>query len=77
LPDGTIDYLLEAVYHGNPIGKGKGSLVTTDWGLDVSDFTLQHGGMSTTTYGRTRRRPCRASTAITSRTSPASSATTI
>lgn len=47
---GTIEYLLEAVYHGNPIGKGKGSLVTTDWGLDFSDFILKHGGMSTTTY---------------------------
>lgn len=32
-PDGTIEYLLEPVYHGNPVGDGR-SLVTWDYGQD-------------------------------------------
>lgn len=32
--DGTITHLLEAEYHGNPIGDGR-ALVTYDYGLDV------------------------------------------
>lgn len=31
--DGTIEYLLEPVYHGNPVGDGR-SLVTWDYGQD-------------------------------------------
>lgn len=50
LEDGTIEYLKEAEYHGNPIGGGKGSLVTFDWGLDFTDFIFNNGGMTTTVY---------------------------
>ncbi len=50
LPDGTIEYYKEARYHGNPIGNGKGSLVTYDWGLDFPDIIYASSGMSTTVY---------------------------
>lgn len=48
--DGSIEFLKEPEYHGNPIGGGKGSLVTYDWGLDFPDFIYKHGGMSTQVY---------------------------
>jgi SAM-dependent methyltransferase len=48
-PDGTINYLKEAHYHGNPID-AKGSLVTFDWGLDFPDFIYTSSGMTTTIY---------------------------
>ena len=48
--DGTIEYFKEAQYHGNPIGGGKGSLVTYDWGLDFADFVYNNSGMTTTIY---------------------------
>lgn len=48
--DGSIEYLKEPEYHGNPIGGGKGSLVTYDWGLDFPDFIYKHGGMITQVY---------------------------
>ncbi len=47
--DGTINYLEEAVYHGNPIA-GEGSLVTFDWSLDFTDFIFLHSGMTTTIF---------------------------
>ncbi|HET6990508.1 MAG TPA: class I SAM-dependent methyltransferase, partial [Bacteroidia bacterium] len=50
LPDGTIEYFKKAEYHGNPIGGGKGSLVTFDWGLDFTDFIYNNSGMTTTIY---------------------------
>jgi len=34
LHDGQVDYLLEPVYHGNPVGDGR-ALVTFDWGNDL------------------------------------------
>lgn len=48
--DGTIEYHKEAEYHGNPIGGGKGSLVTYDWGLDFTDIIRESSGMGTTVY---------------------------
>lgn len=53
-PDGTEEFLLEPVYHGNPIG-GKGAIVTFDWGLDFTDFIFKHSGMTTTIYFETNR----------------------
>jgi SAM-dependent methyltransferase len=47
--NGAIEYLEEAVYHGNPID-AKGSLVTYDWGADFVDFVYANSGMSTTVY---------------------------
>lgn len=49
IKDGEIDYLEEAIYHGNPISK-QGSLVTYDWGADFVDYVYKHSGMSTTIY---------------------------
>lgn len=49
LNSGEVEFLEEAVYHGNPIDS-KGSLVTFDWGLDFTDFIYVNGGMSTTIY---------------------------
>ena len=47
-PDGSIEHLLEPIYHGNPIAEG--SLVTYDWGADFPDFVQRHSGMTTTVY---------------------------
>ena len=49
LKDGKIEYLQEAVYHGNPIDDN-GSLVTYDWGQDFPDFIYRNSGMYTTIY---------------------------
>jgi SAM-dependent methyltransferase len=49
LDSGEIEYLEEAVYHGNPIDS-KGSLVTFDWGADFVDFIYANSGMFTTIY---------------------------
>jgi SAM-dependent methyltransferase len=49
LDDGEIEFLEEAIYHGNPIDN-KGSLVTFDWGVDFVDFIYANSGMSTTIY---------------------------
>jgi hypothetical protein len=32
--DGQVDYLMEPMYHGNPVGDGR-ALVTFDWGNDL------------------------------------------
>lgn len=45
--DGTIEYLLEPVYHGNPIGDNR-SLVTRKWGYDIVDYIYLSSGMTTT-----------------------------
>jgi len=50
LRDGEIVFLMEPVYHGNPVDRKKGSLVTMDWGLDFTDFVLQASGLQTTIY---------------------------
>jgi SAM-dependent methyltransferase len=44
---GGISYLHEPEYHGNPISK-EGSLVTMNWGYDISDFIFKHSGLCTT-----------------------------
>ena len=41
-----MKYLLEPMYHGNPVDK-KGSLVVTDWGDDMLDFIQTSSGMTT------------------------------
>jgi SAM-dependent methyltransferase len=49
LDNGEIEFLEEAIYHGNPIDS-KGSLVTFDWGADFVDFIYVNSGMCTTIY---------------------------
>lgn len=44
LPDGSIDHLLPAEYHGNPVDN-KGSLVTMDWGYDIVSAIRAASGM--------------------------------
>jgi SAM-dependent methyltransferase len=43
-----IDYLLPAMYHGNPIGDGR-ALVTFDWGSDVEALYESWTGVPVTT----------------------------
>lgn len=45
--DGEIIHLKEPVYHGNPVST-EGSLVTYDWGSDISDYIYDTTGMMTT-----------------------------
>jgi SAM-dependent methyltransferase len=45
-----IVYLEEPVYHGNPVDRKKGALVTYDWGQDFIDIIYRSGGMYTTVY---------------------------
>jgi SAM-dependent methyltransferase len=47
---GNIIYLEEPVYHGNPVDREKGSLVTFDWGQDFIDFIYKSSGMYTIIY---------------------------
>ena len=44
---GKLEYLEKPDYHGNPIDK-KGSLVVTEWGLDLCDFIYRNSGLTTT-----------------------------
>ena len=46
---GEIVYLAEKDYHGNPIDSS-GSLVVTEWGYDLPEFVLAHGGLATTRH---------------------------
>jgi SAM-dependent methyltransferase len=41
-----IDYIEEAIYHGNPID-AQGSLVTMDWGYDIVNYIFQNTGLFT------------------------------
>ena len=41
--DGTVEHLLPAEYHGNPIGDGR-SLVTWDYGADLDDLLAMWSG---------------------------------
>lgn len=41
--DGTIEYLIEPAYHGNPVGDGR-SLVTWDYGEDFLDIVKEWVG---------------------------------
>ena len=45
--DGTINYIGEPEYHGNPVDS-KGSLVTMHWGYDICEYILKHSGLYTT-----------------------------
>lgn len=45
-PDGSVQHLLPAEYHGNPVDP-HGSLVVTDWGSDMQDRIRAASGMST------------------------------
>jgi SAM-dependent methyltransferase len=47
--DGQIHHLLEPVTHGNPIDSN-GSLVTVDYGPDLTDLIYGSSGMTTTIY---------------------------
>ncbi len=49
LDNGQIKHLKEPNYHGNPVDE-KGSLVTTDWGLDFCDIIYKSSGMTTAIY---------------------------
>jgi SAM-dependent methyltransferase len=43
-PDGSVNYLLEAQYHGNPVDSN-GALVTMDWGCDIVGAIQEVSGM--------------------------------
>jgi SAM-dependent methyltransferase len=47
--DGTIVYVTEPEYHGDPLNE-KGSLVTMQWGYDICDFIHEQSGLSTTVH---------------------------
>jgi len=47
LADGSVEYLSEPVYHGNPIADNR-SLVTRKWGYDIVDYIYQSSGMTST-----------------------------
>jgi 2-polyprenyl-3-methyl-5-hydroxy-6-metoxy-1,4-benzoquinol methylase len=49
LPDGSINHLLPAQYHGNPVDD-QGSLVTIDWGDDICQAIAHATGMTTEVY---------------------------
>ena len=42
--NGEIVHILEAQYHGNPMGGG--ALVTVDWGYDIVRYFQAHSGLS-------------------------------
>jgi SAM-dependent methyltransferase len=46
----VVTHLEKPVYHGNPVNKEKGSLVTFDWGQDFVDFICKASGMYTLVY---------------------------
>ena len=43
-PDGSVNYLLDPQYHGNPVDS-KGALVTMDWGYDIVRAIHEASGM--------------------------------
>ena len=45
LPDGSISHLKPPEYHGNPVDP-EGSLVTMDWGYDITQFILKNSGLA-------------------------------
>lgn len=49
LLDGSINHLLPAQYHGNPVDD-QGSLVTIDWGDDICQSIAESTGMTTEVY---------------------------
>ena len=50
LKNGKIEFLKDPEYHGNPINREKGSLVTNDWGQDFVDIVYRSSGLCTTIY---------------------------
>ncbi len=44
--NGEISYLFPAQYHGNPIDREGGSLVTIDWGYDILSYFSHHSNLS-------------------------------
>jgi len=48
--NGQIFYPEEKDYHGNPIDREKGSLVTREWGDDLIDFISDASGLKTEVY---------------------------
>lgn len=44
--DGTVEHILPPEYHGNPISS-EGSLVTVDWGLDITQHLFAASGLAT------------------------------
>ena len=47
LENGIRYPILPEIYHGNPIDKKGGSLVTYDWGNDICEIVEEYTGMST------------------------------
>jgi SAM-dependent methyltransferase len=45
-PDGTVMHSMEPKHHDNPISSG-GSLVTVDWGYDITNFIFEASGLFT------------------------------
>ena len=45
-PDGSVIHLTEPEYHGNPISS-EGSLVTVNWGYDITNFVFETSGLFT------------------------------
>lgn len=45
-PDGTVIHLMQPEYHGNPISS-EGSLVTVNWGYDITSFVFKTSGLFT------------------------------
>lgn len=48
--NGEIIFLEEPIFHGNPVNREKGSLVTYDWGQDFIDIIYKSSGLSTMIY---------------------------
>ena len=49
LPDGRVEYLEEAVFHGNPVDE-KGALVTWDYGIDLAEQIFLASGLFTESF---------------------------
>jgi SAM-dependent methyltransferase len=47
--DGSILHLLDPEYHGNPIDP-KGSLVTVDWGYDITTYMSEKSGLASSLF---------------------------
>jgi SAM-dependent methyltransferase len=50
LEGGQVVHLEKPIYHGNPVDRKSGSLVTYDWGLDFTEFIFKASGLVTTVY---------------------------
>ena len=47
LPSGEVVHHLEPKYHGNPINRKSGSLMTMSWGYDIASSIVEWTGMPT------------------------------